>query len=325
MGLTVHFSLKSCAKTADRARAQLERVRQLALDLPLESVSELRHVDVPQMSDEELRDSEHPNREDIWASTRGVAVPWTKVAYRDNGKVYYQQKSVEVRPLEILAFDVLPSPGCERATFRLARHPATVEVDYSPHEDRKYQKRVVGRYSTEWFFDWKKWDKSQPRKSPFEKAEKRVLPVRPAGWSGHDFCKTQFATEYGIPNFIRGHVALITLLERAREVPGIDLEYDDEGKYGPSTYTDDPTAPEPHYYRHEGKFSVPELVKEVGEWNGMMAALAGGLKDAIGDGVDSPMFDCANFEQLEFRGCQDPNIKPFLEAMKAVGLEEVDE
>ena len=36
MGLTIHYSLTSKTRSADRAKALVEQMRQLALDLPFE-------------------------------------------------------------------------------------------------------------------------------------------------------------------------------------------------------------------------------------------------------------------------------------------------
>jgi hypothetical protein len=45
MGLTIHYQLRSTAKSAERARELVEKMRQLALDLPFERVDdEVRHL-----------------------------------------------------------------------------------------------------------------------------------------------------------------------------------------------------------------------------------------------------------------------------------------
>lgn len=40
MGLTIHYSIRSTANSTDDARALVERMRQLALDLPFDSVTD---------------------------------------------------------------------------------------------------------------------------------------------------------------------------------------------------------------------------------------------------------------------------------------------
>lgn len=44
------------------------------------------------------------------------------------------------------------------------------------------------------------------------------------------------------------------------------------------------------------------LVPEVATWNKVIAAFAGQLKDALGDGLEAPITDFQNFEQLELAG-----------------------
>jgi hypothetical protein len=44
MGLTVHYPLKSNRQTSDQARRLLDKLRQKTLDLPVESVSEIRRL-----------------------------------------------------------------------------------------------------------------------------------------------------------------------------------------------------------------------------------------------------------------------------------------
>ena len=62
-------------------------------------------------------------------------------------------------------------------------------------------------------------------------------------------------------------------------------------------------------------------MEELGEWNEMIAAAFGGLKDAMGDAgvvLQSPISNYANFEQLEFRGQKQKQLVPFLKAMKGM-------
>ncbi len=45
MGLTIHYSLTSSTRSATKAKALVEQMRQLALDLPFESVDDhVRHL-----------------------------------------------------------------------------------------------------------------------------------------------------------------------------------------------------------------------------------------------------------------------------------------
>ena len=61
------------------------------------------------------------------------------------------------------------------------------------------------------------------------------------------------------------------------------------------------------------------LIQEIGEWNEMIAATFGGLKDALGGegiGIEAPIADFSDFERLEFKGQKQEHLAPFLNAMK---------
>jgi hypothetical protein len=310
--------------------AQLERARQVALDLPVDEVGDVQVVDCARFAgktDDELRET--PGGMDYMCATRGVTLPWSvKVLRMGKGSSCRRQKTVQVMPTEMAFFVVEPSPGCDSLIFGLSRYPATIDVEYDPEEDAKYLENFAGKgRSPDWAFSYQKFYKHHPRGTwPSSLRETRTLKTGSSGWCGHDFCKTQFASnpEYGgVANFLRGHIALITFLDRAAAIPGLGVSYDDEGKYGRSYYTDDWRAPEPVYTWHEGKYSPVALAEEVGSWNEMLAGLAGTLRDAFGDDVGSPILSRPDFERLEFRGANDPDIKPFLEALRTVTAREV--
>ena len=50
------------------------------------------------------------------------------------------------------------------------------------------------------------------------------------------------------------------------------------------------------------KRDTEALVKEVGEWNALIAGFAGKLKDKIGDELKAPVLNYPNFEHLEADG-----------------------
>jgi hypothetical protein len=50
------------------------------------------------------------------------------------------------------------------------------------------------------------------------------------------------------------------------------------------------------------KRNIEDLSREVGQWNEMIAGLAGELKDKLGDEVMSAITKFSNFEHLEARG-----------------------
>jgi len=187
-------------------------------------------------------------------------------------------------PTHMFAVNVWPGPGSEPANMGLCLYPETIKFDYAD------------------------------------------LPTKLTGWRWRSFCKTQYASNPncgGIPNFLRCHISLITLLDRISELPTIKVSIDDEGKYGPSHYTDNWRVPNPVYTWHEGKYNVKALVEEIGNWNDMIAAFAGALGDAVkSQGMEfvSPITEFPNFEQLEFKGAQntDTNVDMFLKVMKEI-------
>lgn len=130
--------------------------------------------------------------------------------------------------------------------------------------------------------------------------EDGTLRTGGSGWHWSSFCKTQYANEHGMQNFLTCHLAVIKLLDFAKEL-GI-LEYvNDEG----------------NYYE---KRDMEALVKEIGEWDTMIAGYAGALKDMLGEGkgLQAPIMDRPNFEHLEAKGQETnpPIPAPVVELIK---------
>ena len=119
----------------------------------------------------------------------------------------------------------------------------------------------------------------------FIEREGRRIKTNLAGWSWRSFCKTQYASDPkcgGVENFLRCHLLVVALLDQAKKLGCLD-EVSDEGNFWENR-------------------DVKALVPEVTSWNHMIAAFAGQLKDALGDGVKSPITEYRNFEQLESAG-----------------------
>lgn len=112
----------------------------------------------------------------------------------------------------------------------------------------------------------------------------RSIPTGLAGWRGRSFCKTQYASNVSVPHFLRCHLAVCATLEKAESLKLVK-EVHDEG----------------HYWT---KRDVAVLAKEVGEWNEMIAGIAGALSDATGGGCISPITEHPQFERLEHAGLQ---------------------
>lgn len=115
-----------------------------------------------------------------------------------------------------------------------------------------------------------------------------LMKTKLSGWRWSSFCKSQYSSDPkcgGVPNFLQCHLSVIALLDQAKEL-GCLAEVSDEGGFWP-------------------KRDLPALVGEVGSWNEMIAAFGGKLKDLLGEdplGVESPITQYANFEQLEAAG-----------------------
>ena len=316
MGLTIHYTLKS--KQMD-AKQTVQKMRQLALDLPFEEVGDIVDLKGKQCLTEarrkELQNGDENNESLFWLMIQAgkhVDCPWNKRISRT------------VNPTRIVAFPTWPGPGSEAANFGLCLYPAELEWEYEPEDDQRFHE--VSK--TGWHeFSWRKWERHCNRtfghRRPTREFQSiRKVPTNLAGWQWGSFCKTQYCSDPecgGVPNFLRCHISVITLLDRMAKLPGLRVRIDDEGKYGSSTYADDWQAPKPHYRRHKGKYSPVALAKEVGDWNTMIAGLAGALTDALGENgmkLEAPIKEYANFEQLEFKGQNQKHLARFLEAMK---------
>jgi hypothetical protein len=293
MGLTISYNLRFLSKNYEKAMETVAKIRQLALDLPFQSVGEIVHLTGDACNYENESDGE--KRWMLIQSGRYTQIPWNK------------GRTITVRPVRMTAFSIDPGDGCETANIGLCIYPDEISTTYSPEDDTKF--------FTDGKFDYLKWSKKRTAINYWE-TETRQLKTKLKGCSWKSFCKTQYASNPecgGVPNFLRCHIGLITLLDRVAKLPGLKVEINDEGRYGPSYYTDNWRVPEPVYTWHEGKYSPAELVKEINQWNNFIAAFAGSLKDI---GCESPITKFANFEQLEFRGTQNYDVTQFLTVMK---------
>jgi hypothetical protein len=149
----------------------------------------------------------------------------------------------DVPPQRLIAFSTLPAEGSEPANFGLAVYPSSIQ----------FQGRTIRTQLKNWF------------------------------WGS--FCKTQYASNPecgGVENFLRAHLAVISLLDHAQTL-GVLQSVSDEGAYWENR-------------------NIEALAKEVGDWNAMIAGWAGRLKDAFGEAAVSHITSFPNFEHLEARG-----------------------
>jgi hypothetical protein len=104
-------------------------------------------------------------------------------------------------------------------------------------------------------------------------------------WKLDAFCKTQYAGEHGWEHFRACHLRVIQLLDLWRDA-GARVKVWDEGGYWKTR-------------------SEARLLKEVAEYDRLIAALGGVFKDGYRAGeVVAPIFSYKNFEQLEHEGQQ---------------------
>lgn len=329
MGLTICYKLHSKHDDAKLVEQTVHQMRQLALDLPFEEVGDIINLSGEQCNTEarraELQNGDDKNESLFWLliqAGKHVDCPWNK------------RISMTINPTHVIAFNTWPGPGSEPANLGLCLYPAEVEWEYTPEEDQRFQsapKKGFGWHQ----FDYAKWRKHcqrhghRPWESPSKFTEVRKVQTNLSGWRWRSFCKTQYASDPqcgGVPNFLRCHISVVTLLDRMAKLPGLKVTMDDEGKYGPSVYSDDwkeahASGRKPTYRRHKGQYSPAALAKEVGEWNTMVAGLTGALTDALaGTGIDleAPIKDFQDFERLAFTGKKKKHVAPFLKAMKAL-------
>lgn len=152
-------------------------------------------------------------------------------------------RSVRVASIEVVAFSAWPGEGCEESNFGLCRFPRSIEAD-----------------------------------------GKRV-PITLVGWQWSSFCKTQYASNPdcgGVANFLRCHLTVIAMLDKARALGCLD-KVSDEG----------------HFWDNR---DLKTLMAEIGSWNEMIAAFGGVLKEMAGVEVQSAITEFPNFEQLEAAG-----------------------
>jgi hypothetical protein len=130
-----------------------------------------------------------------------------------------------------------------------------------------------------------------------------TIKTKMSGWHWSSFCKTQYASDPhcgGVKNFLQCHLTVIAMLDKAKALGCLD-EASDEGKFWE-------------------RRNIEELVKEIGSWNQMIAAFGGKLKDVLGGGVEMPIADYPDFEQLEMAGQKQlpPEIEQLAQLIKQV-------
>ena len=186
---------------------------------------------------------------------------WLEYDRRSIGPNSSTHRSAVVYPMHLFAFEAMPGAGCESGRFGLCRYPAFVEVTPS-----------------------------------------RRVRTGLGGWRWQSFCKTQYASNPecgGAENFLRCHLSVVALLDKAKAV-GFEVEVDDEGGFW-------------------SKRSVPDLVREVGTWNENIAGLFGILQSVSGEDVQGEIQKFPNFEHLEASGLNRPELVKLRQLFAATG------
>jgi len=237
VGLTIHYNLRSSARSPKTARELLARLRSRALDLPFEQVEDIIELSGP-ACDYQQYGQDHPNRWLLIQAGQSVDDP------------VHEGCSYRVTPSHLIAFSTWPGKGCEEANFGLCRYPGLIKVE-----------------------------------DPYVHGRNRSIRTRLSGWCWGSFCKTQYASNSecgGLPNFLRCHLSVIRMLDKAKEL-GILESVSDEGEFWE-------------------KRDVEALAREVGLWNKMIAAWAAQLKDEFGDEMVSAIAKFPDFEHLAAAG-----------------------
>lgn len=109
MALTIHYSLTTDLTKPKDVRQLVEAVRQFALDLPFESVSDIIEFN-----------GDEPEAEDDTAR-------WLRIqseSHVEVGQYHYQ-----VPPTHCITFSTWPGQGCEAANFGFCKYPAFINVE----------------------------------------------------------------------------------------------------------------------------------------------------------------------------------------------------
>lgn len=246
MGLTIHYKMQFSDNFAEAVK-QVVALRNIAMDLPFETVSELYKF----VGEDQTNYLNNDDSDQSWFLIGARRSVTTKEVVKDN--CTYRSCSC-FSPNKVIGFSSDPGEGCETLRIGFAVYPKAILVE----NERTGRKN---RFST---------------------------GVKGHNWSS--FCKTQYASDPecgGIPNFLKCHLLVIRMLDEAVKL-GVNVEVNDESDY----------------FIHR---DLEKLVKEVGEWNEMIAAQVGVFKDEINKicpnaDIEGPILKFPNFEHLEAKG-----------------------
>ena len=256
----------------------------------------------------------------VWGSEKDHAPGWSNVfrgtSYRNSEKLLrgFMKKYRLVKMPDTLArhgrlgghsesLHSTPGGGVSIRSGRYLSHrrgyaPGYVELqldDYARHEIRFRFRGTIDEARVLFA--------SRPFKADLENiihGKEHVIPAAHGVWSS--FCKTQYANDPrvgGWPNFQRAHLSVLAVLEHMQQI-GFAVHVNDESGFWDSR-------------------DLAALARTIGEWDAMIAGLAGVYKDAAeanGQGLDSPVLGRADFEHLEAQALKIDRLAGHLEKLR---------
>jgi hypothetical protein len=264
MGLTVYYDWQLPCDVA-KARRLIVKLREIALDLPFDMVSEVYEQDPPdQLSPFEVLEFEG---DDERFRVGSIYMP----RKRDDGL----EELVRVDATHAVFFNA-NIEGAETVSVGLAAHPPVVV-----HREDLIRRRRGG---------------GETRRMNAGAAIE--FPTRRRGkYSWHSFCKTQYANHPklgGEANFLRAHLTLIELLDRLKPL-GIKVRVRDDSRYANHRNVDKLLAE-----IRKWDAIVAGFVGQIGDALRNARADAG---EPPPDLV-APIADRADFEHLEAKGIE---------------------
>jgi hypothetical protein len=142
MGLTIHYSLTSSTRSTKQVHTVVEQLRQRALDLPFQSVSELVELGGEDCNWDAL-DYNDPNRWLLIQASRFVS---------------RGDHSYSVALKHVVAFTAFPGDGCEPLNLGLCLFPGTIQIE-TPKGLKRIRTNISG-------WSWSSFCKTQYASDP---------------------------------------------------------------------------------------------------------------------------------------------------------------
>ena len=188
----------------------------------------------------------------------------------------HHEQTISVPAIEWVGFSTMPGEGTESAHFGLARYPKA----FRPTAEQAQIINVTRSRS----------DRSVTPGPAAIDIPAGEIAVGARGWSSwYGWCKTQYAHRHGLDHFMHCHLALIELLDRAKDLGILDYVNDDGG-YWETRSTD-------------------VLIGNLRDNDRVVAAFVGALNDQIGEALAdrgyvaiAPIQTAPDFEHLEAEG-----------------------